>query len=136
MARSHIPAVQLRRRVMRTSRVLVSVGVIGLTFGAIFALESALGFDGTPTVDPPRGGPALQSLDPGRRVVVPPASVSRPPAAVPAGIPAGGAKRAPREGIPAGTQAFRAGRGGQALRGFVYEARRGGPGGVLELGPG
>jgi len=128
---------------MRTSRVLVSIVVIGLAFGVVFAWGPASGFDGTPTVDPPRG-PALQSLDPGRRVAAPAAvgtmsptggpGVARPPAVVPAGIPAGVAKRAPADAIRSGTQALREGRSEQALQAFEYAAREGEPFAIWKLG--
>src|SRR5207249_4441648 len=77
-AQSRILVVLLRRRAMRTYKVPVGIGLIGLAL----VIAPASGFDGTPTVDVPRG-PALQSLGPGR-MVAPPAAATMSPASAPA----------------------------------------------------
>jgi len=112
---------------MRASKVIVGIGLVGLTL----AIGSASGFDGTPTVDAPRG-PTLQSREPGRLVApptTPAVGAPRPPAAVPQA-----AKRAPGEALRSGTQALREGRSEQAVTAFEYAAEQGMPDAIWKLG--
>jgi len=117
---------------MRTYKVVLGIGLIGLMFG----LPPAVSFDGRPS-DPAPGtplpGPALQSRD--RAAVTPgstvsggsSASVVRPPAAVPR--PA-----TPIEALRSGTQALRAGKPDQAVTSLEYAAEQGMPGAMWKLG--
>jgi uncharacterized protein len=118
---------------MRTSNVVGGIGLLGL----VLAMGSASGFDGTPTVDAPRGQ-SLQSQGSGR-TVAPPASAT-PQAALPQGgvpqtaTPQGAAKRASSEALRSGTQALRDGKPDQAVTALQYAAEQGSPGAIWKLG--
>src|SRR5215813_8295238 len=130
-ARSRILAGRSRRRVMRTYKVVLVIGLIGLTLG----FPPAVSFDGRPS-DPaplpgaPLPGPTLQSRDraavapslaaPGATIVRPPAAVTRP--------------ATPIEALRSGTQALRAGKPDQAVTSLEYAAEQGMPGAMWKLG--
>src|SRR5215813_10945176 len=130
-ARSPILAGRSRRRAMRTYKVVLIIGLIGLTLG----FPPAVSFDGRPS-DPaplpgaPLPGPTLQSRD--RAAVAPSlaapgAAIARPPAAV--ARPA-----TPIEALRSGTQALRAGKPDQAMTSLEYAAEQGMPGAMWKLG--
>jgi len=116
---------------MRTYKVVLIIGLIGLTLG----FPPAVSFDGRPS-DPaplpgaPLPGPTLQSRD--RAAVAPSlaapgAAIARPPAAV--ARPA-----TPIEALRSGTQALRAGKPDQAVTSLEYAAEQGMPGAMWKLG--
>jgi len=107
MAPSHIRAVRLRRRAMRTYDVVLSCGLIALAFG----FSPAASFDGLPS-----------DAAPGQR---PAPSAAQPPAA---------AQRAPNEALRSGVQAFRSGKPDQAVTSLEYAAEKGVPGAMWKLG--
>src|SRR5262245_17778190 len=108
MAPSHIRAVRLRRRVMRTYDVVLSCGLIALALG----FSPAASFDGLPSDSAPG-----QSTAP---------SAARPPAAA--------LQRAPNEALRSGVQAFRSGKPDQAVTSLEYAAEKGVPGAMWKLG--
>ena len=127
MARSPIPAARLRRRVMRTSNVVVSIGLLGLALG----LSPAASFDGTRTPEsaavavPPPDANAALAPDIGR---------ATPLAAVPVGPLSNARPTTPFDAYRTGSQALRQGRTAQGLNEIEYAAEQGVPAALWKLG--
>src|SRR4051794_6598297 len=121
---------------MRTSNVVVSLGLVGLALG----LSPASSFDGTRTPEnAPVTLPAPQSpagiLG---RAAAPLASIPMAPAplAPPAAAAASAGRVAPTafEALRSGTQALRDGKPQQAVTALEYAAGQGVPGAIWKLG--
>jgi TPR repeat protein len=119
---------------MRTSNVIVSLGLIGLALG----LSPASSFDGTRTPEtapvtgplPPSSAPSLGRAAP--LVAVPAA----PSALVPRSAASSAARVAPTpfEALRSGTQALRDGKPEQAVTALEYAAGQGLPSAIWKLG--
>src|SRR6266446_5870720 len=117
-----------RRRAMRTSDVILSIGLLALAVG----LSPAVSFDGTRT---PEGAPVAVPL-PGAGVgtnsginATPLAAVPVAPVTISPRMPAN-----PFEAFRSGTQALRQGRADQAVAELEYAAEQGIPGSMWKLG--
>src|SRR5579862_4737237 len=113
---------------MRTSNVVVSIGLLGLALG----LSPAASFDGTRT---PEGATVAVPL-PGGNAAGPGADIGRatPLAAVPV-APLGNARPAsPFDAYRSGSQALRQGRTAQGLNELEYAAEQGVPAAQWKLG--
>ena len=129
-ARSPTPAAQQRRRAMRTSDVVLTLGLLGLAFG----LSPAVSFDGTraPESGAGRRGPA-RSTDAnslGRATPLAPVPVAPVPHS-----PLGRPSLTPFEAFRSGTQALRQGKTDQGLDGTRIRRRAGRPRRDLEARP-
>jgi uncharacterized protein len=124
---------------MRTSDVVVSLGLLGLAFG----LSPAVSFDGSRTPEaatvavplpdsgaahPVPGGSPLGSATP-----LAPLPATTPGATLPAPIPRSSLP-SPLEAFRSGTQALRQGKTDQALMQLEYAAEQGIPGALWKLG--
>jgi hypothetical protein len=117
---------------MRTSRVVLSIALLGLALG----FSPAVSFDGTP-IDELAKAPAQSHPGPAPVVATPPlrahpnADVPRPPASIPrrASYPTGAA-----EALRSGTQALREGKRDQAVTELQYASDQGMPGAIWKLG--
>lgn len=115
---------------MRTSEILVGIGLIGFAFG----LSPAVSFDGTrtpegttvavPGAGSDAGGTPLGSATPLAAVPGAPLTLSPRPA-----LPA-----TPQEALRSGTQLLRQGKTDQALLELEYAAEQGVPGAIWKLG--
>jgi TPR repeat protein len=127
MARSPIPAPPPRRRVMRTSNVIASLGLLGLALG----LSPAASFDGTRAPEgatvavPLPGGNGAAGADLGR---------ATPLAAVPGAALGNTRPATPFDAYRSGSQALRQGRTAQALSELEYAAEQGVPAALWKLG--
>jgi TPR repeat protein len=121
---------------MRTSNVVVSVGLVGLAFG----FSPAASFDGTRT---PEMAPVTAPLPPrtvGR--VAPLGTVPIPPANIPSASPRGptlsaappAAARTPFDSLRSGAQMLREGQVDQGVQALEYAAGQGVPGAIWKLG--
>jgi uncharacterized protein len=116
---------------MRTSNVIVSIGLLGLAIG----LSPAVSFDGTRATE----GAALplQSTGPNATHSGNPLSGATPLAAVPGApltVPPRSALPTPQEAFRAGTQALRQGKTDQGVMELEYAAEQGVPGAIWKLG--
>jgi hypothetical protein len=110
---------------MRTSDVILTVGLLGLAFG----LSPAVSFDGTRTPD----GPAVVALPPGGNSL----GSATPLAPVPVPPHAAGPGRSsltPFEAFRSGTQALRQGKTDQGVAELQYAADQGVPFAIWKLG--
>jgi uncharacterized protein len=115
---------------MRTSNVLVSLGLIGLAFG----LSPAASFDGTPA---PVTAPVPQPPNGAFGRAAPLVAVPAAPQGLVARPSAGAATRVaptPFEALRSGTQALRDGKPEQAVTALEYAANQGVPGAMWKLG--
>jgi exopolysaccharide production negative regulator len=118
---------------MRTSNVIVSIGLLGLAIGLS---PSAVSFDGTRANE----GAALplQSTGPNATHGGNPLSGATPLAAVPGApplnVPPRSALPTPQEAFRAGTQALRQGKTDQGVMELEYAAEQGVPGAIWKLG--
>ena len=118
---------------MRTSRVVISIALLGLALG----FSPAVSFDGTPSDEPPKAPPAQSHPGPAPVVAAPAVrarpnlDVPRPPASIPrrASYPMGAA-----EALRSGTQALREGKRDLAVTELQYAADQGMPGAIWKLG--
>jgi uncharacterized protein len=118
---------------MRTSNVVLSVGLLGLALG----FSPAVSFDGTPSEELAKAPPQAQGVGPTPVIAVPPmqahpnSGAPRPPASNPrrAAYPPAAA-----EALRSGTQALREGKRDQALTALEYAAEQGVPGAIWKLG--
>jgi TPR repeat protein len=121
---------------MRTSDVIVSIGLLGLAFG----LSPAVSFDGTRTPDiapvavPLPGAGLSPGASPlGNATPMAPLPTS-PVVPLPAPAPRSALPPSPMEAFRSGTQALRQGRTEQALMDLEYAAEQGIPGALWKLG--
>jgi exopolysaccharide production negative regulator len=121
---------------MRTSNVIMSIGLLGLAIGLS---PAAVSFDGTRT--PEGTALPLQSTGPNATQGGNPLSGATPLAAVPAAPPAAPLTMPPRSALPtpqeafrAGTQALRQGKTDQGVMELEYAAEQGVPGAIWKLG--
>jgi exopolysaccharide production negative regulator len=120
---------------MRTSSVIVSIGLLGLAIGLS---PSAVSFDGTRSNE----GGALPLQSTGPNTTGNPLSGATPLAAVPGGqspvapltVPPRSGLPTPQEAFRAGTQALRQGKTDQAVMELEYAAEQGVPGAIWKLG--
>jgi uncharacterized protein len=117
---------------MRTSNVIVSIGLLGLAIG----LSPAVSFDGTRANE----GAALPLQSPNTTQGGNPLSGATPLAAVPGSpaaplnVPPRSALPTPQEAFRAGTQALRQGKTDQGVMELEYAAEQGVPGAIWKLG--
>src|SRR5262245_5213131 len=120
---------------MRTSELLVGIGLLGFAFG----LSPAVSFDGSRTPDGTTvaapGADGRSSTDAAGN----PLGNATPLAAVPAAPlttmpPRSGLPASPQEAFRSGTQALRQGKTEQALMELEYAAEQGVPGAIWKLG--
>ena len=121
---------------MRTSNVILSIGLLGLAFG--FS-PSVLSFDGTrtpegATVAVPLPGSTGADLAPALGGATPLAAVPDPSVGAPLTMPRPGMLPSPQEALRSGTQALRQGRTDQALIELEYAAEQGVPAALWKLG--
>ena len=115
-----------KRRVMRRSDVILSIGLLALAVG----LSPAVSFDGTKT---PEGAPVAVPL-PGAGLGPNSGINATPLAAVPV-VPLAVSPRVPAiEAFRSGTQALRQGKADQAVAELEYAAEQGIPGAMWKLG--
>jgi TPR repeat protein len=118
---------------MRTSNVIMSIGLLGLAIGLS---PAAVSFDGTRTPE----GTALPLQSPGPNAAQSgnPLSGATPLAAVPGAPltvpPPRSALPTPQEAFRAGTQALRQGKTDQGVMELEYAAEQGVPGAIWKLG--
>src|SRR5262245_56508095 len=117
---------------MRTSEILVGIGLLGFAFG----LSPAVSFDGSRTPD---GTTVAAPGADGRSSGTDAAGNSLPLAAVPAAPlttmpPRSGLPASPQEAFRSGTQALRQGKTEQAVMELEYAAEQGVPGAIWKLG--
>jgi TPR repeat protein len=113
---------------MRTSKVVLSLGLLGLALG----FSPAVSFDGTPSDVPAKAPPAHSHPGPAPAVRARPnLDVPRPPASIPrrASYPTAAA-----EALRSGAQALREGKRDQAVTELQYAADQGMPGAIWKLG--
>jgi TPR repeat protein len=113
---------------MRTSNVILTIGLLGLAFG----LSPAVSFDGTRT---PEGAP-LARPQPGtaRDSMGGSAPLAVVPVAPPSPLAMPRAALSPFEALRSGTQALRQGNTKQALAELEFAARQGVPAAIWKLG--
>jgi exopolysaccharide production negative regulator len=120
---------------MRTSNVIMSIGLLGLAIGLS---PAAVSFDGTRT--PEGTALPLQSTGPNATHgnplsgATPLAAVPVNPPVAPLNVPPRSALPTPQEAFRAGTQALRQGKTDQGVMELEYAAEQGVPGAIWKLG--
>ncbi len=120
---------------MRTSELLVGIGLLGFAFG----LSPAVSFDGSRTPDGTTVAAPGADGRSGTDAAGSPLGNATPLAAVPAAPlttmpPRSGLPASPQEAFRSGTQALRQGKTEQALMELEYAAEQGVPGAIWKLG--
>src|SRR4029453_9880088 len=120
---------------MRTSELLVGIGLLGFAFG----LSPAGSFDGSRTPDGTTAAGRGADGPSGPDAAGNPLGNATPLAAVPAAPlttmpPRSGLPASPQEAFRSGTQALRQGKTEQALMELEYAAEQGVPGAIWKLG--